>query len=179
MEATTTTSPRDLADTTSRADDRRSSTAAGTPSVRRLNVMRIGYLVMGVGLAMTKWPLLINRTAPWPLFEGVATYMLVAMGLLALLGLRYPVKMLPILLFESAWKLLWLAAVALPLWTADRMDPATWEVASASLWVVIVLAVIPWRYVVAQYVTKQGDPWRADGGRGPRPHAAPSEEAGR
>ena len=39
------------------------------------------------------------------------------------------------------------------------MDPATSEVASASLWVVVVLAVTPWRYVVAQYVTKQGDPW--------------------
>ena len=141
----------------------RSSTATGTLSVRRLNVMRIGYLVMGVGLAVTKWPLLINRTQPWPLFEGVATYLLVAMGLLALLGLRYPVKMLPILLFESVWKLLWVAAVALPLWTADRMDPATSEVASACLWVVIVLAVIPWRYVVAQYVTKPGDPWRARG----------------
>ena len=97
--------------------------------------------------------------------EGVATYMLVTMGLLALLGLRYPVKMLPILLFESAWKVIWLSAVALPLWTADRMDPATWEVASACLWVVIVLAVIPWRYVVAQYVTQQGDPWRSNAAR--------------
>jgi len=75
--------------------------------------------------------------------------------------------------------LLWLAAVALPLWTADRMDAATSEVAGACLWVVIVLAVIPWRYVVAQYVTKQGDPWRADGGRRPRPHATAPEEARR
>jgi len=71
MRTTTTTSPRDLADTTSRANDRRSSTAAGTLSVRRLNVMRIGYLVVGVGLAVTKWPLLISRTEPWPLFEGL------------------------------------------------------------------------------------------------------------
>ena len=168
MRTTTTTAPRDLAGTSS-ANDRRSGTAADTLSVRRLNVMRIGYLVMGVGLAVTKWPLLVNRTEPWPLFEGVSTYVLVAMGLLALLGLRYPVQMLPILLFESAWKLLWLAAVARPLWTAGRMDPATSEVASACLWVVIVLAVIPWRYVVAQYVTMRGDPWRANGGRGPRP----------
>jgi hypothetical protein len=132
-----------------------------TQSVRRLNFMRLGYLVIGVGLAVTKWPLLINRAEPWPLFEGVATYMLAAMGLLSFLGLRYPVKMLPILLFESAWKLLWLTAVALPLWTADQMDAATLKVASACLWVVIVLAVIPWRYVVAHYVTKPGDPWRS------------------
>jgi hypothetical protein len=134
-------------------------------SARRLNFMRLGYLVMGVGLAVTKWPLLINRAEPWPLFEGVATYMLVAMGLLSFLGLRYPVKMLPILLFESAWKLIWLTAVALPLWTADQMDAATLKVNSACLWVVTVLAVIPWRYVVAHYVTKPGDPWRSSATR--------------
>ena len=39
---------------------------------------------------------------------------LLAMSVLAFLGLRYPVKMLPILLFESMWKLTWLAVIALP-----------------------------------------------------------------
>jgi hypothetical protein len=78
---------------------------------------------------------------------------------------RARLKMLPILLFESAWKLTWLTAVALPLWTPDQMDAATLKVASACLWVVIVLAVIPWRDVVAQYVTKPGGPWRSDATR--------------
>ena len=36
------------------------------------------------------------------------------MSLLAFLGLRYPVKLLPLLLFESAWKLLWLTDGLLP-----------------------------------------------------------------
>ena len=165
MTSTIRTSPRSLADHTSRRNNRKSTTGPDTLSVRRLNLMRLGYLVMAVGLAVTKWPLLINRNESWPLFEGVTTYMLVAMGLLSFLGLRYPVKMLPILLFEVAWKLIWLTAVALPLWTADRMDPATSEVASRNFWVVVVLAVIPWRYVVTQYVTKQGDPWRSDAAR--------------
>lgn len=179
MTATTTTAPSNRLDTTSHGSDRKSSTAAITLSVRRLNIMRIGYLVMGLGLAVTRWPSLFTRTEPWPLYEGVTTYMLVAMGLLALLGLRHPVQMLPILLFESAWKLLWLAAVALPLWAADGMDRATSEVASASLWVAIVLAVIPWRYVVAQFVTRQGDLWRAGGGRARRSHGAASPDGGR
>ena len=141
--------------------DRKDTGAAAALSVRRLNLMRIGYAVMGVGIAVRNWPLLVNRTEPWPLYEGVTKYMLVAMGLLALLGLRYPVKMLPILLFESAWKLLWLGAVAVPLWIADDMDAATSEVAGAALWVVIILAVIPWRYVFSQYVVNRGDSWRS------------------
>jgi hypothetical protein len=123
--------------------------------------MRIGYAVMGLGLAVTKWPMLIGRSDAWPLWEGISTYLLVAMGLLALLGLRYPVKMLPIMLFESLWKLMWLAVVAVPLWMRDGMDPATSEVAGAILWVVIVIAVTPWRYVVSEYLTRPGDAWRS------------------
>jgi hypothetical protein len=86
--------------------------------------------------------------------------MLVALSLLSFLGLRYPLQMLPILLFELAWKFIWVTVVVLPLWTSDQMDPATLSVFYSCLVVLIVAAVIPWRYVVAHYVTKQGDPWR-------------------
>ena len=68
---------------------------------------------------------LINPEGPLPLFEGVVTCMLVALSLLAFLGLRYPLQMLPILLFEIAWKVIWTAVVVLPLWTAHQLDPAT------------------------------------------------------
>jgi len=39
------------------------------------------------------------------------------MSLLAFLGLRYPVGMLPILLFEVTWKVIWIVAVARPTWS--------------------------------------------------------------
>lgn len=161
MKTSTVTAARRGALSTSANNGKTNVAAGATLSVRRLNVMRIGYAVMGVGIAVRNWPLLVNRSEPWPLYEGVTKYMLVAMGLLALLGLRYPVKMLPILLFESAWKLLWLGAVAVPRWIGGDMDAATSEVAGAALWVVIIVAVIPWRYVIAQYVTKPGDAWRS------------------
>ena len=40
------------------------------------------------------------------------------------------------------------------------LDDATREQAGLVLWVVIVMAVIPWRHVLAQYVMAPGDPWR-------------------
>jgi hypothetical protein len=129
-------------------------------SLPRLYLLRFGYLVVAVGLVATKWPLIINHDGPWPRWEGVETCMLVALSLLSFLGLRYPMKMLPILLFEIAWKFIWLTVIAVPLLTADHIDPATLNVFYACLWVVIVLAVIPWRYVFRHYVIKQGDPWR-------------------
>jgi len=161
MTSTTSASPR-LPDTTPRQDDRNGTAAATSVSLPRLYLLRLGYLVVAVGLALTKWPLIINHDRPWPLFEGVETCMLVALSLLALLGLRYPLQMLPILLFELGWKFIWVAVVVLPLWISNQMDPATLQVFYSCLVVSIVLAVIPWRYVVAHYVMKPGDRWRSD-----------------
>jgi hypothetical protein len=125
----------------------------------QLNLLRVGYLVMGGGLALAKWPLLFGDK-PWGLAEGTVECVLVAMSVLALMGLRYPRRMLPILLFEVAWKLLWLGVVALPLWLDNRLDAATREQAAAILWVGIIIAVIPWRHVFVQYVLAPGQPWR-------------------
>jgi hypothetical protein len=161
MRSTTSASPRPP-NAPSRANDRKGTAAAASVSLPRLYLLRFGYLVVAVGLALTKWPLLINHDVPWPLFEGVETCMLVAMSLLCFLGLRYPLQMLPILLFEIAWKFIWAAVVVLPLWIANQMDPATLQVFYSCLVVLIVVAVIPWRYVIAHYVIKQGDRWRSD-----------------
>jgi hypothetical protein len=161
MRSTTSASPR-LADIAPRQDDRNVTAAATSVSLPRLYLLRLGYLVVAVGLALTKWPLLINHDRPWPLFEGVETCMLVALSLLAFFGLRYPLQMLPILLFELGWKFIWVAVVVLPLWISNQMDPATLQVFYSCLVVLIVLAVIPWRYVVAHYVMKPGDRWRSD-----------------
>lgn len=145
------------------------STATKTPSrtaarnelsLTRLYLMRAGYLLMGVGLALVKWPLLPDA-ASLPVWEGVTLCLLTAMGLLAFWGLRYPVKLLPLLLFESAWKLLWLALVALPKAITGTVDAATAAITVNCSLVVIILAVIPWRYAWTQYVRSSGDRWRS------------------
>jgi len=126
----------------------------------RLYLLRAGYLFLGGGLAAWKWPLFIHHGTAWTPMEGVVNCMLAALSIVALLGLRYPLQMLPVLLFESAWKVIWLTVVALPLWTAHRMDPVTGQLAGECLLVVVILAVIPWRHVVRQYVLNRGDRWR-------------------
>ena len=110
-------------------------TAAADLSLTRLHLMRAGYCL------------------------------LTAMSLLAFLGLRYPVKLLPVLLFESAWKLLWLALVALPRAATGRLDAATTETVVSCSLVVVILAVIPWRYAWRAYVRATGDRWRTTQGQ--------------
>jgi hypothetical protein len=128
-------------------------------AVWQLNLVRVGFLVMTVGLAVTKWPLLFSHE-PWGLAEGTKECLLLAMSFLAVLGLRHPQRMLPVLLFEVTWKLLWLGLVALPLWSHHRLDTATRNQAGKILWVVVIIAVIPWRHVVTQYLLAPAEPWR-------------------
>jgi hypothetical protein len=78
------------------------------------------------------------------------------MSLLAVLGLRYPVKLLPLLLFESAWKVLWLSLVALPKAALGSLDAGTTETVFSCSLVVLILAVIPWRYVWRHFVGDAG-----------------------
>lgn len=129
-------------------------------STRRLNIMRLGYALMGVGLAIIKWPLFAQGVHTLPLMEGVVACLLTAMSLLVFLGLRYPVKMLAILLFEVAWKLIWLAAVALPLVVSGDVDAAAGELLFSCSLVIVIIAVIPWGYTWRRFVTAPGNAWR-------------------
>ena len=126
----------------------------------RLHLMRAGYAFMGIGLAVTKWQVIIHHDASWTLQQSVIDCLLTAMSLLALLGLRYPIKLLPLMVFESTWKLLWLGVVALPAALAGDMSAAMDDVVFACALVVVILAVTPWRFAWRQYATAQGDPWR-------------------
>jgi hypothetical protein len=136
--------------------DKGVATAVTQLPLWQVNLLRVGYLVMSVGLVVVKWPLLFHH-GPWELKDGTVECLLVAMSLLALLGLRSPVRMLPILLFEVSWKLIWLSVIALPLWLDDKLIGDTRAQAGAILWVVVIIAVIPWRHVLANYVTAPGD----------------------
>lgn len=126
-------------------------------SVFRLYLLRAGYLLLVVGLGLTVWPSILNPAKSWELMHGVVVAMLGAMGLLAVLGLRYPLQMLPLLFFELTWKTIWLVRVALPLWTAHRLDADASETAFECLIAAVYLVVIPWPYVFRAYVLRKGD----------------------
>jgi hypothetical protein len=131
-----------------------------TVSLFRLYLLRLAYLILVVGIGVEFWPGLLLRGATWPLMQGVAFSMLAALSVLAVIGLRYPLALLPALFFELLWKTLWLVLVALPKWWAGPLDAATRESVFACAMAVILLPLIPWRYVVATYVMKPGERWR-------------------
>jgi hypothetical protein len=94
-------------------------------STFRLYLLRATYLLMVVGLGLVIWPGVIHHTNAWALKNGDVSSLLAGVSAMAILGLRYPMKMLPLLLFELTWKSIWLIAIALPLWSADQIDADT------------------------------------------------------
>ena len=156
--------------TTSHTEARAQATprASGTAvPLWRLYLLRGGYLFMATGLTLTRWPLLFQHDASGPVMDGVVVSILVALSLLFFLGIRYPLRMLPILLFEMTWKVIWLSAVAVPQWLAGQLDDATISVALSCSLVVIVIVIVPWPYVIRHYIIERGDRWL------PLPRSAP------
>src|SRR3954468_9418848 len=113
-------------------------------STFRLYALRDTYLLMFTGLAVYVWPGLILHGG-LGVSQSVVRSFLGAVALLALLGIRYPLQMLPVMLFELVWKAIWLIAMALPLALANRVDAEVRESIKACLMGVILFPiVIPW-----------------------------------
>jgi hypothetical protein len=132
-------------------------------SLTRLYVLRAMYLLVVIGLALSFWPNVFASTKPfaeWDFFRGVQVSMMGAFWLLCVLGIRYPLQLLPILMWELLWKTIWLIAVPLPLWLNGSLDKKLLPNVLAIGLVILIYVAIPWSYVYHHYIKKQGDQWR-------------------
>lgn len=140
----------------------------------RLWVMRAMYLIIAAGLGLTIWPLIVSHSPGLPRMTGVALALLGTIGLLSLLGLRYPLQMIPLLLVELMWKAIWLVAFAGPRWLEGTLDEGMRTTIFETSLGAVLIVVIPWRYLWANYAARPGDPWtlRRSGNEAATAHAA-------
>ena len=133
----------------------------GEVSLTRLYVLRAMYGFIVVGLGVVVWPTYLAQAPELPLFNGVALTMLAAFSILCVIGIRYPLQMLPVLLWELLWKSMWLLMIALPLWASGQMDERTSQtVIDCLVGVVLVPLAVPWGYVFRHYVKQPASRWR-------------------
>jgi hypothetical protein len=129
-------------------------------STLRLYLLRGMYLLIAVGLGIGTWPRILSPQDTLPPMSSQFRAVLGAVSLLSLLGVRYPLKMLPLLLFELLWKTIWVLAFGLPLWLNHQLDANTRNVLGACLvGVVLTPLVLPWGYVVSHYLKASSDRW--------------------
>ena len=130
-------------------------------SLLRLHVLRGMYLFIAIGLGFAIWPDIIAPPSLAADVKTVTRSLLGAVALLALLGVRYPVKMLPVLFFELVWKLIWVSAFALPMWLGPGLDDkSAYTLFECALGLVLLPLVIPWRHVYREYVVGSAERWR-------------------
>jgi hypothetical protein len=131
-------------------------------SLFRLYLMRALYLLNFVLLGMDVWPGLIHHGKPWDPMHGIAVSFWAALSTLSALGIRYPLRMLPLMLMQFFYKSVWLLAVGLPLRSAGPLDPVAAELFRVcAIGLAVDLIVIPWPYVLSHYVKAPGDRWRS------------------
>jgi len=127
-------------------------------SLFRLYVLRVIYFLIAFGEGSQIVPALFVHE---PTARGVIPALLGGLCLMCVLGLRYPRQMLPLLLFEMAWKTIWFFAFGLPQYMSGQVPPTFAEDFKAiTAGVVIMPFVIPWGYVWRNYVKAAGDRWR-------------------
>jgi hypothetical protein len=127
-------------------------------SLARIYFLRATYLLLVIGIGGMIVPEVVSHPV---ISRGVIPSLLGAVWVLAFVGLKYPLKMLPLLMFEFAWKSIWMLAYGLPQWYAGQL-PATFAEDSFNIGVGVILMplVIPWGYVYRHYVKQSGARWR-------------------
>ena len=120
----------------------------------RLYAMRVVFLLTFVAFVPGIWQEIITTT-DWDPFYGVTVSFWAALSILSILGVLYPVKMLPLLLLQMSYKTVWLLGVGLPMWQQGNLDDAATGLLYANLGGVILdVLVIPWVYVAKNYFYK-------------------------
>lgn len=129
-------------------------------SLFRLYLLRAMYLLVSVGLILSVWPEAIASFGKSGDSYTVIDAILISVSLMALLGIRYPLKLLPILIFELLWKTIWLLGFSFPAYLNGGMDEYTAGVTFAcAIGAVLTPLVMPWGYVVNEYFLSKGNRW--------------------
>jgi len=91
--------------------------------VRRINIylLRLVFILMFFVLGKTTWTHILTHQGQWNPADAIAWCVWTAFATLAALGIIRPLKMLPILLLEIFYKVLWLIIVAYPLWSKGTL----------------------------------------------------------
>lgn len=116
-------------------------------------LMRTVYILMVVFMGKDSWTHIIEHAGAWEPQDAMVWSVWAAFGAMALIGVFRTVRMVPILLLEIFYKVLWLAIVAYPLWTSGKLAGSPAEgMTQVFVWVALPIVAMPWLYVFKTYL---------------------------
>ena len=123
--------------------------------VPRINIylLRLIFALTFFVVGKDSWTVILTFKGTWDPVRAVAFSVWAAYSLLCFLGLYHTLKMLPIIMFQIFYKTIWLAFVALPLWSSGKLagSPAE-EMTYVFLWIILAYVAMPWKYFMQHYV---------------------------
>ena len=123
--------------------------------VRKINIylLRALYTLIFLFVGKSSWTYIgVNYGALDPM-EGVVWSVWASFSVLSLIGIIYPLKMLPIILLEILYKVIWLLVVAYPLWSVGQLEGSDAEALFLPfVWVILPIVAVPWKYVFRKYI---------------------------
>jgi hypothetical protein len=122
----------------------------------RFYLLRFYFALNFIALGFQAWTEIFAHKGLWEPIPGIAYSFWAAFSLLAILGIIHPLKMLPLLLVQFTYKLIWSIIVAYPIWSANQL-PASHELTNIMVkGVLFDLVIIPWPYVLRNFVLSPG-----------------------
>lgn len=122
--------------------------------------LRIIFAAMVIVLGSKQLNYILEGASEWNNWRGLGHSMLFTLAIMAIGGIFRPLAFLPIMLYEIAWKLVWLSVVALPPWLAGQEIPSIVNAKASLIGIAILLVLIPWKYVWWRYFKQPIEPWR-------------------
>jgi hypothetical protein len=124
----------------------------GVPKIN-IYLLRLLFILMLVFLGKESWTTIFTHKGIWNPMDAMAWCIWASYSLLSILGIIHPLKMLPIVMLEILYKVIWLILVAYPLWSSNQLagSPAE-EMTYSFLYVILPIIAMPWRYFFKKYV---------------------------
>jgi hypothetical protein len=123
--------------------------------VPRINIylLRLMFLLMIFFLGRDSWTHVLTHKGAWDPADAMSWCVWAAYSVLAILAFFQPVKMLPIVMLEIFYKVLWLIVVAYPLWSTHTLEGSPAEgMTNGFIWVILPIVAMPWPYVIRRYI---------------------------
>ena len=114
--------------------------------VPRINIyfLRLLFLLMLIFLGRDSWTYILTFKGSWNPTDAMVWCVWASYSVLAILGILHPLKMIPIILLEIFYKVLWLIIVAYPLWRSNQLIGSSAEgMTIAFLWVALPIIALP------------------------------------
>ncbi len=111
------------------------------------------YLITFLGVGYQAWAEILAPESPLETIEGIVYSFWVAYATLMALGIRYPLKMTPLLLLQLFYKLVWVFGVYFPMERHQLTTTSAESFLTVCVTAIILdLLIIPWGYVYRSFM---------------------------